>query len=82
MDMTPADFFVEWWRHNKKDEELWDKTRHIIAMVHNASPNKKKNIKPQGIVELSKDRKKEKYEFDREWFDRAMDKLHDKRNQN
>lgn len=51
-------------------------------MVHNASPNKKKNIKPQGIVELSKDRKKEKYEFDREWFDRAMDKLHDKRNQN
>lgn len=80
--MTPAQFYTEQWRFNKKEEDRWEHTRQIVAMIHNGSPNKKKNVKPEQIVEISKDRKKNRYEFDSDWWQKANEMLQDKRNQN
>jgi hypothetical protein len=74
-DMTPKEFFIEQWRHIKKDENQWEKVREIIAMIHNASPNAKRKVKGKDIVELSKDQKDQKLEFPEELAREIMKKL-------
>lgn len=72
--MTPADFYILQWRYNKRDEDKWEHTREVIAMIHNASPNAKRSVRGREIIELSRDGKV-KLTIDREFFDKAMKAL-------
>lgn len=74
-DMTPNEFYIEQWRHIRKEEGQWEKVREVLAMIHNASPNAKRKVKSRDIVELSKDKKQAKLEFPEELAREIMKKL-------
>lgn len=73
MDMTPNDFFILQWRHNRKKEDKWEIAREMIAASLN--PHTKNRISGKDIIELQKDREDQKWEIDEELSRKIMKNL-------
>lgn len=72
MDMTPEEFFIEQKRYIREKEDQWEYDREILAMIYNTSTKTKRSISGRELIEIEKDRKQVKYEWDDDLIRKAL----------